>query len=111
MNPAPDSLEALFETPGAPVASGADAQEGPQGPTTLDALIRADAELAGDRGGFRWYRGVDGEGVVRIFRFKRGRCVEQWHQLLQSQGLRSVAGPFRTQIRAHGVLAPGSLHK
>lgn len=116
MNLVPDSLEALFESSGAPLPfDAALAQELPQSPTTLDDQIGAEAAAADRCAGFRWYRGIDAVGIVRIFRFERGGSVEQWHGLLRSQTLQSVAGPFRSPIQARARLAGepglGRLHE
>ncbi|MEO8122512.1 MAG: hypothetical protein ABI633_00510 [Burkholderiales bacterium] len=70
-------------------------------PTNLDSLIRADHETLGESMGARWYRGVDGAGVVHIFQFQRGGPIELWHRSLTKQGLHSVTGPFRSQHHAH----------
>lgn len=72
-------------------------------PTDLDPLILADAETRADSVSVRWYRGLDAAGVVRIFRFQRGRSLQAWQRLLQSQSMQSVAGPFRTRLHAHAA--------
>jgi hypothetical protein len=78
----------------------------PELPTNLDAHITADAAAAWDFTSYRWFKGVDTAGVNRIFRFQRGNSLAQWHELLRSQRLRSVAGPFRTQAQAQGLAPP-----
>lgn len=88
------ALHALFE-PVAPLEPDA-----PELPRNLDDSITADAATAWDFVTHRWYRGVDTQGVVRIFRFQRGLSLAQWHEALQSQRLQSVDGPFRTQVQA-----------
>lgn len=80
-------------------------------PTHLDSFICADQEaigsLADARAGVRWYRGIDGAGVVHIFQFQRGGSIELWHRSLTLQGLHSVDGPFRSQRQAHAGARPG----
>lgn len=81
-------------------------------PRNLDSFIRADQQAVGSStdawAGERWYRGVDGAGVVHIFRFQRGGPIELWHRSLSLQGLRSVCGPFRSQRQAHAGARPAS---
>ncbi len=75
-----------------------------EAPTNLDSFIRCDQEAVGPltdtRAGARWYRGVDGAGVVHIFQFQRGGPIELWHASLTKQGLHSVTGAFRSQHQA-----------
>lgn len=83
-------------------------------PAHLDSFIRADREafsaLADARAGWRWYRGVDGAGVVHIFQFQRGGPIELWHRSLTLRGLRSVSGPFRSQHHAHAGVRLAASH-
>lgn len=76
-----------------------------EAPTNLDSFIRSDREaadlLTDTRAGARWYRGVDGAGIVHIFQFQRGGPIELWHRSLTLQGLHRVSGPFRSQHQAH----------
>jgi hypothetical protein len=81
----------------------------PRPPTNLDLRILADAETRADSMAVRWYSGVDAAGVVRIFRFQRGRSIEAWRQLLKAQSLQSVAGPLRTRLDAQ-VALPAASH-
>jgi hypothetical protein len=98
-SPALAALSALFQT--LPAVTESDVEL----PTNLDASIRSDAGAACDLISYRWYRGTDQAGVQRIFRFQRAGSLEQWHESLQSQRLRSVAGPFRTQAHAQSRAA------
>lgn len=88
------ALHALFE----PVVPSV--PDAPELPRNLDDSISADAGSSWDFVSHRWYRGLDSQGVVRIFRFQRGNSLAQWHELLRSQQLQSVDGPFRTQVQA-----------
>ena len=88
------ALNALFEPAQPPVV------EVPDLPLNLDEVIAADAASSWDFVTHRWYRGVDAHGVVRIFRFQRGNGLPLWHELLRTQQLQSVDGPYRTQVQA-----------
>src|SRR5450759_4949910 len=92
------ALNALFQP--APAAVEPDARELP---INLDKYILADASAAWDTVSYRWYFGTDIAGVQRIFRFQRGSSLEQWHELLRSQKLQTVSGPFRTQAHAQSA--------
>lgn len=74
-------------------------------PTEMDSAIEADAAIQWEFESFRWYSGVDVHGIRRFFRFKRGLSLEQWHQLLQTQRLCSVEGPFRTLNQAQNKVS------
>lgn len=90
-----EALEALFgqsPTPANDVALAV--------PSNLDATVEADMHTVWDGPLYRWYRGRDGAGVLRVFRFQRGASLVQWHELLAAQRLTSVEGPFRSQAHA-----------
>lgn len=70
-------------------------------PHNLDAAISADAAMSWEVESYRWYRGTDAKGVNRVFRFRRGRPVDEWQAHLKAQRLTSVNGPFRTQQHAN----------
>jgi hypothetical protein len=96
-NPHREALEALFApAPAAP----AQPEENFVVPDNLDSTIEADAQAAWDCVTFRWYRGADVNNVTRVFRFQRGLPLSAWHELLRSQHLTQVHGPFRTQLHA-----------
>ena len=76
----------------------------PGPPTKLDPLVLADAETRADSTTVRWYSGLDAAGTVRIFPFQRGRSLDAWRELLKSQSLQSVAGPFRTRWGAYAAV-------
>ena len=92
------ALDALFQPSHAVVES-----EAPELPVNLDAQIVADCAAAWEIVSYRWYRGTDTGGIQRIFRFRRGNSLEQWHEALHSQRLQDVAGPFRTQAHAQST--------
>jgi len=76
----------------------------PGPPTNLDPLVLADAETRADSTTVRWYSGLDVAGTVRIFPFQRGRSLDAWRELLKSQSLQSVAGPFGTRWGAYAAV-------
>ena len=49
-------------------------------PDNLDAQISADEATTLDTPMFRWYRGTDAKGIVRVFRFQRGHTLAQWRE-------------------------------
>ena len=72
-------------------------------PDNLDAQISADEATSLDTPMFRWYRGTDAKGIVRVFRFQRGHTLAQWREQLTTQQLCSVSGPFRTVAQAQAA--------
>lgn len=95
------ALDALFDAPAPSVVpEPAPAAPPPDLPRNLDAAIEADTQLTWDGAAFRWFAGRDATGIVRIFRFQRGLPLEQWHQLLRTQALAEVRGPYRNQALA-----------
>jgi len=104
-SPISDPFDAVF----LPYRAGCNDEPGivalaPGPPTDLDPLILADAETRADSATVRWYSGLDAAGAFRIFRFQRGRSIDAWRELLKSQSLQSVSGPFRTRWDAYAVV-------
>jgi hypothetical protein len=91
------ALDALFDTPSESVLQLPPAATAPAiVPTSLDAVILADTQLTFPVDAYRWFAGRDLTGVLRIFRFKRGLDLPNWHETLLKQHLTSISGPFRT---------------
>ena len=91
------ALNALFE-PHPTFAREPEPETEP--PANLDEVVSADAAMPWDGPVHRWYRGLDDKGILRVFRFQRGKGLDDWKALLKSQRLASVNGPFRTQQHA-----------
>lgn len=72
----------------------------PELPTNLDDSITADAVLAWEFESFRWYSGLDTKSVQRFFKFQRGLPLKQWQELLRTQALVRVQGPYRNLQQA-----------